>query len=333
MPGTAGNRKPDFGVSDVEPQMFKSPLNVEFGQTQLSATELAKFSGTIKPGYQVIFGPAVTLNLGITDLSRTQVASLLTGAYVTWDQVGAAIDTPVVVCRRVQGSGTQASFNQYFLNFPCAANNIAQSGNLSPTRMSDSAGFGVGGTGASSGDPILIDPSLGPTTVENPASGDVRSCLIAAQNGADHSFKGDDGKFYKVQFSKPGGPYGAIGVLSLDSKGNTGYGAQWTFSKLNGIDPQVQTNSQVGLYDFVLENTFQRKNDKVYPSGNYLSLINLFIAKSQSEAILRAIANANVRASVLAVPNGTNPTPNPGTNITSKWTRNTNSCKPAQFVF
>lgn len=40
------NRVPDFGVSDVEPNMFKSPLNVEFGASQLSATEATIFDGT-----------------------------------------------------------------------------------------------------------------------------------------------------------------------------------------------------------------------------------------------------------------------------------------------
>ena len=152
-----------------------------------------------------------------------------------------------------------------------------------------------------------------------------------------HLLEADDGKFYKVQFSNPGGPYGAIGVLSLDSKGGSGYGAspagQWQFSKLNGVDPTVQSNSQIGLYDFVLENTFQRKNDKTYPNGNYIPFINLFIQKAQSEGILRAISNVNVRESVLAVPVGSNPAPSVGVNITSKWTRNGNSCQPAQFVY
>ncbi|MEO8628249.1 MAG: hypothetical protein ABI612_09130 [Betaproteobacteria bacterium] len=329
---TAGNRKPDFGISDVEPQMFKDPINVEFGQNQLSATELAKVTGGIKSGYQVIFGPAVTLNVNLSDLSRTQVASLLTGQYVTWDQAGSSLNTPVTVCRRVQGSGTQAAFNQYFLNFPCGANNIAQSGNASPTRMTDSAGYGVSGTGASQADPIVIDPSAGPTTVENPASGDVRSCLINAQNGTDYAFKGDDGKFYRIKFSAPGGPYGAIGVLSLDSKGNTGFGTQWKFAKLNGIDPTVQANAQMGLYDFVFENTFQRNSTKVYPNPNYTTFINLFIQKAQSESILRGIANVNVRQSLLALPTATNPVPS-AANITSKWTRSANSCKAGQFVY
>jgi hypothetical protein len=316
----------------VEPTMFKGPLNVEFGQTQLTSAQLAKFAGTVKPGYQVIFGPALTNNVGLTDLSRAQVATLLSGGYPSWDLAGSALTGPVTVCRRVQGSGTQASFNQYFLNFPCSTGNIAQSGSLAPFRMSDSAGYKVSGTGTS-GDPFVIDPSAGPTVVENPASGDVRSCLVNAQNGTDYSFKGDDGNFYKVQFSNAGGPYGAIGVLSLDSKGNTGFGTQWTFAKLNGVDPTVQTSAQVGLYDFVLENTFQRKNDKTYPNANYIPFINLFIQKAQSETILRAISNVNVRASVLGVPNGSNATPAPGVNITSKWTRGGNSCQPGILVY
>lgn len=334
------NRKPDFGVSDVEPTMFKDPLNVEFGQVQLTPTQAAKFTGTQKASNQVIFGLPLTANVPLTSLSRTQMASILMGNFSDWSQVDASLAAgPITICRRVQGSGTQATFNHYFLNFPCTVGNIAQTGNSVPLRMADSAGYNVTVAAGTPADPIQIDPSAGVTIVENPGSGDVRTCLQKANQGQDYSFKGDDGRSYKVLFSRAGGPYRATGVLSLDSlnKGGGGSvwgtaGVDWNFVRLNGVDG-TQANAQKGLYDFVMEQSIQYKNDKTYPTIDYKPFINLFIAEAQKETILRAISDVSVRGGVLGLPGvqgnciGTAPACN-----TSNWTRNGNSCSPALLV-
>lgn len=350
----AANRRPDFGVADVEPAQFKGPLNVEFGQTQLSANEASKFNGTQRVTNGVIFSPGLTQNLisaGVTNLTRAQVTAMLTGSYFDWNQVRSTIPagSHITVCRRVQGSGTQAVYNNYFLNFPCSTGNIAASGDLGPLRMTDSFGYGAGGTGTQA-DPIQIDPTAGLTIVENPSSGNVRSCLVAANNKTDWIFRGDDGKFYNVQFSKTAGAgtleHGAIGLLSLDSFNQSSYGTAWSFPSLNGIVPTSNIaggdytglrNAITGAHDFVGEQSIQWKNDKVFPNANYTAFFELFVQKSGQESILRGISSTATRSAVVALPtipgNSVTLPVNPAVNQTAQWTRGGNACRPASLSF
>lgn len=265
--GTNG-RKPDLGVSDVEPKMFQGPLNVEFGKSQLNNSDLNGLKSSAV--YQQAFGVPLT-NAIPTSLfvNRPMVVSLVSKKTVSWLDIKGLGSTailadpinsinpgqntvkPVVVCRRVQGSGTQATANFFINQFGCSG-----SAYLPPARMSESDGFdALNGDplsgGADKAHPIIIDPTYGYTVVENPGSGDVRSCLTAAQNGTNHTFKGDDGKWYQVTFSGVGTnsattptviytngdpsvvkPYGAVGVLSYDSAGKE---SGWHYQDLNGV--------------------------------------------------------------------------------------------------
>jgi hypothetical protein len=261
-PGNQGI-PPDFGVSDVEANMFKGPYNVEFGQTQLTDAEASHLAAS--PVNTVMMGMVTTRAVpNTTYLSRAAYGAMLLGLIKDWSKVDPTLttgNTQVVVCRRVQGSGTQASYNWFFANFPCQ-NQF--SGAAAPTRMTaDSAGWQTDdpvGNGfpnpgdGSSGNPFVIDPTLGYTVVENPGSGDVRNCLDAAYKNTKYTFKGDDGMWYTVRFdyganntTTPGnpptyvptaeqlsyatdvlgitanygaGPFRAIGVLSVDSAPN-----------------------------------------------------------------------------------------------------------------
>ncbi len=212
---------PDVGVSDVSPELFKAPYNVEFGQTALSASEAARL--TIKPINVLMMGIAATNAVpDTTVLSRSNYGAMLSGLYQDWSQVDPSItsgNTGVVVCRRVQGSGTQASYNWFFNNFPCQ-NQF--SGVVAPTRMvADSASGVVSGTGTEL-DPFIIDPTQGYTVVENPGSGDVRNCLaraggVAVGGTRNHKFQGDNGSWYQINFGNSSDPFRAVGVLSADS--------------------------------------------------------------------------------------------------------------------
>jgi hypothetical protein len=228
---------PDFGISDVEPALFKAPYNVENNNTQLSGTELSRL--VVKPVNQLMMGLVATNSVSAsTNLSRTQYAAALAGKYGTWAAIDGSEDS-MVVCRRVNGSGTQASYNWFFSGFPCNSSSNGFVGNA-PVRADASQGYD-GSTAGTAADPFIIDPTQGLTIVENSGSGDVRNCLSNAYYGFDHFTQGDSGKYYRVTFSGVagtpapatftltgtntdaplpslrGGPSKAIGVLSLDS--------------------------------------------------------------------------------------------------------------------
>ena len=268
---------PDVGVSDVEPGLFKATYNTENGQLNLNSAELGRLSN--KPINQLMMGLVATDAVAATThLSRAQYGAMLAGKYTDWSTIDGSAD-PVVVCRRVNGSGTQASYNWFFTGFPCT---LAVNGHLNtpPAGVADSFGYDSAHAGTAA-DPIIVDPSAGFTVVENSTSGDVRNCLKAAQNGTDFTVTGSYGKVYKVTFSAVGGPSKAIGVLSLDSYNNAvAAGSGFSFRQLDGagvfngatqavtagpgtgISPS-KANLVNGKYDFVVELSMQARNATV----------------------------------------------------------------------
>ncbi|ODU50843.1 MAG: hypothetical protein ABS92_01765 [Thiobacillus sp. SCN 63-374] len=295
----------DFGVSDVSPALFKAPYNVEFGQNQLSAAEVSRL--TIKPVNTVIMGLAVTNAVPLsTTINRADYGNMLMGNVYDWTQIGAGTGTndQVVACRRVNGSGTQASYNWFFNNFPCQS---AFAGAVAPTSMGingsggDNASGIVSGTGTPA-DRFVIDPTAGYTVVNNSTSGDVRNCLMNAQNHTDHNFQGDDGKYYTVKFSNSGSPFKAIGVLSADSYGSE---SGWAFRNMGGAGsfaPATQTGSAgatgtapskasllSGAWDFAVELTMQyRKVAVTNPQGDAVAALAGVKKSFADELIKRA---------------------------------------------
>lgn len=288
-PGIAGHETasntglvPDFGISDVEPALFAEPFNTENGQPALSTAELARLSNL--PVNQIMMGivatNAVTAN---TSINRAQYGAMLAGRITDWSSIDGSSD-PVIVCRRANGSGTQSSYNFFFSGFPC---NSASSGFLGNAPVSaDQSPTLIGGTG-SSADPFILDPSLGYTVVENSSSGNVRSCLTAANNRTPFNVQGASGVFYTVLFNNLPSAGKAIGVLSLDSYVNAGTGgAGYTFRHLDGAGTYTYTgpangsgtqassagatgiapskaNLLNGSYDFVVELSIQSRNTTV----------------------------------------------------------------------
>jgi ABC-type phosphate transport system substrate-binding protein len=100
----------------------------------------------------VVFGTPVTNDLGITNLSRAQITSIMTGNYSDWSQVDPTKSGPITICRRGPGSGSQAANNAWFMHFPCG---LSTGSALSPLRAVD--------------DPAHV--------IENASSGAVLSCL------------------------------------------------------------------------------------------------------------------------------------------------------------
>ncbi|MCU0868186.1 MAG: hypothetical protein MUF30_01085 [Burkholderiales bacterium] len=340
----------DFGVSDVEPAVFKGPFNVEFGQSELTGAEVARMR--VRAANTLAMGLVATNEVpSTTVLSRSDYGSMLNGVTTDWAAIDPSIasgNTQVVVCRRVQGSGTQSAYNHFFSNFPCQS---AFQGNVPPARMADSAGFNVGGTGTQL-DPIQIDPTAGFTVVENPSSGNVRDCLARAQSRTAHTFRGDDGLWYTVQFQNSTDPFRAIGTLSHDSAANATVANGYTFRYLDGagsfnivsgalisgpgtgIAPSKQ-NLIDGRWDFTAELTFQNRGVAVVNdhgdnipalAGDKLTFFTEFVRRAGAPAF-------NAPNWVAALPTNFDPTLPANVGRTAKFTRSGNTCAPLQRFF
>lgn len=343
---------PDFGVSDVEPAMFKTPFNTENGQPALTGAEAARLSN--RPVNQILMGIVATNAVAdTTHLSRAQYGAMLAAKITDWSQIDGSSD-PVVVCRRVNGSGTQTSYNWMFSGFPC---NSATNGylNTPPATVADSFGFD-GGHAGTTADPILVDPSAGYTVVENSGSGDVRNCLKAAQNGTDFTVTGSNNKVYKVLFSAVGGPSKAIGVLSLDSyvQANAA-GSGFSFRHLDGagvFNAAAQTSSSGatgiapskdnlvnGKYDFVVELSMQARNTAVTNvNGDVVQALSADATKNSffAEFVKRAGSTkytgndggtfTSTPFAFASLPQSASYTAKPA--LVSKFSRNGNTCAP-----
>lgn len=342
---TAPNRVPDFGLSDVEPGLFKAPLNTEFPNPQLAPAELARFTGTTFPGFMLAFGAPVNKVAGndtadIPSLAFSTYSSMLSGKIRSWADVpgytGGATRPQVIVCRRVPGSGSQAIANQETGNAPCGTGSIVANGALAPASTVDSASV-VNGTlsgSGTAGDPFVLDPADGFTVIENSASGNVRSCLAAAKNGgtinwnAQVDVDGDgivDNPFFRIVFPA-GTPYRAVGVLSQDSAAT----ADWDFRKIDGVT-YSKSAMKNGQWSYVSENTFQYRNDSpAYLTANAATLpaINTVIAFAQDPNVLLNVTPATLATVSLAIPSATRTPTN--TNNVGFYTRGGNTCRPFQ---
>ena len=343
----------DFGVSDVEPRLFQEPFNTENGQPALSSSELGVLSN--KPVNQIMMGivatNAVTAN---THISRAQYGAMLAGRLDTWEQVDGSTD-PVVVCRRVNGSGTQTSYNWMFAGFPCNATSNGY-GDTPPATADGSYGFD-GAHAGTAADPFIIDPTAGLTIIENSGSGDVRNCLKAAQDGLDFPVTGSNNQKYLVKFSDVGGPSKAIGVLSLDSYNNANTDGKYSFRHLDGagtfngatqassagatgIAPS-KANLLAGKYDFVVELSMQARNSTVTNvNGDAVAPMDAVKTAFYNEFVKRAGSTKYTGNDGVAVAPFPTKVPNAFASLpqyfshgtkpayVSKFSRNGNTCAP-----
>lgn len=171
---------------------------------------------------------------GATDtmpsLSKSQVASLLaTGEVGDWfnTSIASAVGASsaglqfVGICRRDNGSGTQASSNTFFLDDP------SSSAHLSPTVTFDNL-------------------FSGPEAILNTTTGNIEKCFNDFQFGTLTAPADAQGN------QVPGAGY-AIGVISTDK--NTSGAQGYRFVKIDGVAPTA-ANVAAGKYEFYEEQAY-----------------------------------------------------------------------------
>ena len=185
-------------------------------------------------------------------LTKQEIATLIKGDWSNWNKlkvvtgaVGSqaslglydwavqyqAADKPADpathICRRENGSGTQAQLNNFALNYPCTT----ASGQTAPASGND----GINGKTESSGVALIH---------ENSTSGRVTACLNNLDQGIDPVLAdGFTNTYVGVRW--------AIGAQALEKKD-----ANFEFVKVNGVAPTL-ANVANGSYLDWFENTFQ----------------------------------------------------------------------------
>jgi len=267
--GTA-NQVPDAGVSDVEPAVLEAAVNIGTA-TPITPAQLSSLQ--VQGLTAVVMGIPVSSNapVSLTNLSKAQVAGLMGGTILDWNQIDSTIPAgtkSIVVCRRVAGSGTQASINASIFGNPCMSSALFPSTYTATTATLGSS------TPVAGGNVVVI---------ENSSSQFVQSCMGYAKNGtpAGQAVNVKTGALALAGTANTvvlgGGDY-AVGVLGLDA----GTTADYTFAAINGAAATVE-NAASGAYDIVVEATFNTRGDLV---GDKASVFALFAQYAGDPSIL-----------------------------------------------
>jgi hypothetical protein len=278
---TCGNieqRYPDAGFSDVEPSILANNVNGGSGSLAISG------SLTIKPVFVQLIGVGVNTKLyralqatqGLTQnddpanrptLDRTFIANAVAGklngggsgkgwGLVVSKAVDADVDQKQInICRRVNGSGTQAAANIYFQQNPCSPGLTSPLGNNVP--------LAVKGSGTSANNTSYTSTGL------------VESCLGSVNGLTDATLTNKDGY--------------AIGHVGRDNDPFAGGGDKgYRFVKINGQQPEAHpdpttglcsypgcNDAQSGKYDYVFESTMQWNSSTPGNAGKSSMLSNV----------------------------------------------------------
>lgn len=298
---TEQNQIPTGGVSDVEPGLFKG-INVpgddpSYPQDGLSGDQLGEMD--IAPLFQTVLAVATNKSLrdamqakqGLTvgseaeadrpSISLAEATSYFTGALGSpaegkgWQVIVGATDakkdTRVNVCRRVNGSGTQASANAFIVQFPC------NSSAPSPATFDFSDANLLG----PNGEPPLATqagPAGSLMVFEGSTTGNVITCLGSAE---------DNGGY-------------AIGHVSKENN-EQATGSKWRHVKLDGVAAN-RDNVKNGKYAYFFESTMQwhtsyvNSSDVTQDQRDFLSQFRAEAAKPDSLARLSSANQQGVAA-------------------------------------
>lgn len=239
---------PMAGISDVEPGLFKG-INVpgddpNYPQDGLSADQLGEMD--VASVFELVAAVAVNKSLrdalqtkqGLTagseaeadrpSISLAEATSYFSGSLGSpaegkgWQAIVSSTDTKrasrVNVCRRVNGSGTQAMANAFIMQFPC-------NGSAPAPATFDYSDAGLTNL------PTTAGPSGNLFVFEGSTTGNVTNCLTSAENNGGY----------------------AVGHVS---KENNEAGTLWRHVKLDGVAPN-RDNVKNGKYSYFYEPTMQ----------------------------------------------------------------------------
>lgn len=298
---TAGqfqNHKPDFGISDVDPEQF-SGVNTPAGFAAVNPTDVNLLNVESAGGQ--VFGIGATLRLRnalqeaqfgvgnacvgseteacMPSLTRDQVASLFTGKMDSWKdiKVGASdlytlstfkpgnANARVHICTRTDGSGTKAQMGINFLNYPC----------------STAASAPAGDTGA------LLEVVAKTQVHALSSSGTVSECLRELDAGVNNI-----GTTFNNTYTA-GGSRWAIGIQGLEKNAHpTAPTEAWRFVKIDGITPTLE-NVAKGKYHDWAELTFQYSKTHVWDTSEDL-IVKEFIKAAGNPNVIVSLNTTNV---------------------------------------
>jgi hypothetical protein len=309
-------KKPDFGVSDVDPEQFRGSANTPAGFAAVNPADVSLM--TVESAFGQAFGITATKNLRdalqeaqlgaacvgveseacMPSLTRDQVASILVGDLDSWadlkigaSDLFAAASAPlkpgnarIHLCVRTNGSGTGATTNLNFLNYPCATS-------ATPPKVD---------TGA-------LPEALAQTQVHQMSSaGNVDVCLRELDAGNNTIGAGFNNTYTTGTLPHRW----ALGIQGLER--NASLSSAWRFIKIDGVAPTL-VNVAEGKYHHWSESTFQFANNHVFDLSENL-IVNEII-KAASNPVVVATLNAGIphpfgAGAYLSVPNNFAPDAN-----------------------
>jgi hypothetical protein len=262
----------------------------------------------------------------VPSIGKAEARSYFAGTEFNWRLLARnsdpRLDTQVNICRRVNGSGTQAAANVHLMEFPCNASALppadwtysssaapeAVSASLSTTEsgltMQQYANANMGGAGGTM-------PSGTTFVFEGPGTGDVVRCLNTANTNQGF----------------------AIGHVSRENVPSAS--DRWKHVRLEGAQPS-RDNAKAGRYDYFVESTIQYLNSAFATfTPQQQAFVKGFIAQARTPDALARLSAANQQG-VAALPDSYAGPFGTGTAneiaFGSRVTRAGNSCNPLTAV-
>ncbi len=349
---------PQFGVSDVQPGMFKGanvpkdPLDAlddNYPDAGLAANELSQL--TRRTILQTVFGVAVNDALyaamfakqGLANHSTTtgapctvasthencmpsigyaELTTFLMGNTTNWRLLvssgDARLNSQVNICRRVDGAGTQAATNALLLGAGCLP---------TPT---DPAGY----TNSSSAAPEAVsaltsrtESGLSMADYLNANMGGTLPDPMPTNSVFVFEGPGTGDVVSCLKRADAGGGY-AIGVVSRENDPSSN---RWRYVKLEGAAPS-RDNLIIGRYTLAMESIMLYRTAYFNTlSAQHQSFISGFIAQIQKPDALAKLSSANQHG-VAAMPSAYSGSFDARTGAAavfgSRVTRNSQSCVP-----